>query len=63
MNLQSRIISITAGLTNEYIIAMEGDLEPFERLIDRMETALRVYRDRRDEQSKGYKTPDIKEWN
>lgn len=63
MNLQPRIISITAGLTNEYLIALESDLEPFERLITRIETALRVYRDRCDEQSKGYKVPDTKEWS
>ena len=49
MNLQPRIISIIAGLTNECLIAMESDLEPFERLIDRIETALRVYRDRREQ--------------
>ena len=49
MNLHPRIISIAAGLADEYLTALEDDLEPFERLIDHIETDLQQYRERCEE--------------
>jgi hypothetical protein len=46
MNLHPRIDSITTGLVAEYLTALEYDLEPFERLIDHIETDLQRYRER-----------------
>ena len=47
MNLQPRIDSISAGLRAEYTIALATDLEPFEQLIDRIETDIARYREYR----------------
>jgi len=45
--LKPRIVSIAAALEIEYAAAQTDDLEPFERLLDRIETAIVRYRERR----------------
>ena len=44
MNLEPRIVSIAAALEIEYAAACLDELEPFERMIDRIETAIARYR-------------------
>lgn len=60
MNLPSRIDSIKHTLYDEYFVALEDDLQPFEQLVARIETALQAYRKRQE--AAGYKT-ETKEWN
>lgn len=48
MNLTPRIDSIKDTLYEEYFTALEDDLEMFERLMARIETALRTYRKRQE---------------
>ena len=47
MNLKPRIDSIAAALEIEYAAARKDELEPFERILDRIETAIARYRERR----------------
>ena len=60
MNLSPRIESIKDTLYEEYLTALEDDLQPFERLMARIETALQAYRKRQE--AAGYET-ETKEWN
>ena len=47
MNLELRIDSISDGLRAEYQAALITDLEPFERLVNRIETDIARYREYR----------------
>ena len=47
MNLKPRIDSIAGALEIEYAAARKDELEPFERILDRIETAIARYRERR----------------
>ena len=45
--LKPRIDSIHSALEIEYAAACLDELEPFERILDRIETAIARYRERR----------------
>ena len=47
MNLKPRIDSIAAALEIEYTAARTDELEPFERILDRIETTIARYRERK----------------
>ena len=51
ITLHPRIDSIHGALEIEYAAARKDDLEPFERLLDRIETAIARYRYIRSQRS------------